>query len=151
MGEDDRDDEWKRRALAAEAEKARLEAVIRTGGAMYRAERAAMGIPGGIDDEKRVVDWGAMTAEEIAALVESAPVVLRAWHPHGEYQWVRRGRLGRADAVFDGKVHRWTLLEDGDWVDGGYADGGYVDAREAAMAAADDAARKRGWRLMGGE
>jgi hypothetical protein len=31
------------------AEAARLREVIRTGGAMYRAERAALGIPGGID------------------------------------------------------------------------------------------------------
>lgn len=38
-----------KRAQAAEAEVVRLRTVIRTGGAMYRAERAVMGIPGGVD------------------------------------------------------------------------------------------------------
>lgn len=35
----------------AAAELERLRAVIRTGGAAYRLERAAMGVPGGIDPE----------------------------------------------------------------------------------------------------
>lgn len=42
-----------KRAEAAEAEVERLRTVIRTGGAMYRAERSTMGIPGGMDPDPR--------------------------------------------------------------------------------------------------
>jgi hypothetical protein len=42
--------QWRRKAQDLEKEVERLRAVILTGGAMYRAERAAMGIPGGVDE-----------------------------------------------------------------------------------------------------
>jgi hypothetical protein len=46
------------------AELRRLQTVIKTGGAMYRAERAAMGIPGGIDEGAIVAASETVSAQQ---------------------------------------------------------------------------------------
>jgi len=55
--------EARSRAEAAETEAERLRNVIRTGGAMYRLERATLGIPGGHDPAQHEPDWKRLARE----------------------------------------------------------------------------------------
>lgn len=88
-------------------------------------------------------NWDAMTAEEIAAVIASAPVVLGEW----EGYTVMFRELGGTPHVLVSEVPhegwRWASID--------AVIEGTAPTREAAMAAADAAARELGWRLMGGE
>lgn len=69
-----RTDELESMVADAVMEVQRLRNVIRIGGAMYRAERAALGIPGGIDNGSRtekVIIWLADKAMHLLALFEA--------------------------------------------------------------------------------
>ena len=95
-------------------------------------------------------NWDAMTAEEIAAVIESAPVVLGEWEDGDSGRLSVRNRRSTQRAVicaWVGDTGWWWRLYGG----GPPPSGGSAPTREAAMAAADAAARERGWRLMGGE
>ena len=99
-------------------------------------------------------NWDAMTAEEIAAVIESAPVVLGEWKDtaRGGAERLSRGCVRGGASIWpaawpdDGTGWWWRMHGVGPPPSGGNA-----STRKAAMAAADAAARERGWRLMGGE
>ena len=103
-------------------------------------------------------NWDALTAKQIAAVIESAPVVLGEWERNGSGEYYERHRApswvfgshSLADKVFalcpdPGRSWSWCVR------DNGLVVGGHAPTRKAAMEAADAAARERGWRLMGGE
>ena len=92
------------------------------------------------------IDWSAMTAEEIVAALDSRPVVMGPWEGGTE----RRDRYGSGQRVY---TFRRGFT---DWFAGlrvsefGYERFGPCPDEASARALADEMAKARGWKLMGG-
>ena len=92
-------------------------------------------------------NWDALTAKQIAAVIESAPVVLGEWYGDDESRRVARRREDIVHCVYQAASGKWLWESDEHFAERPYV----APTRKAAMEAADAAARERGWRLMGGE
>jgi hypothetical protein len=89
-----------------------------------------------------VIDWTKYTAEEIVAIVQSAPPVMGPWLSGDLVEWYRQSQPGFP--------YHFTTVQastvEGQWITGSL--GSFCTADEA-KAAVDAELTRRGWKLMG--
>jgi hypothetical protein len=100
----------------------------------------------------RVVDWSAMSFEEVRAAIDAAPVLVMDWEAiqqrgidgwawSCDYTAMRADPWGAALAAVGRRSGAWAAVVDGEMLEEPF------DTQTAAKAAVDIEIKKRGWRV----
>ncbi len=105
-----------------------------------------------------MVDWSAMTGEEVVAVLHSVPVVMRPWQGWGgERVTDASGRFFSRHSVVEGHLVQGgtkhacvqPMGSGWSWSLGLYDHGPTLATAAEAMADVDRVMRERGWKLIG--